>query len=261
MTLWQAARQRLEATRDAALLLLAPQACRQCGGQAERVADGAVCRACWQDWFREQARRAQVCARCGRWADAEGTSVARRERCEQCSAWALEWLRSGGAYVGALRAALLAFKRIPLMPEPLRRMLHETWRQEAALHASDLIAPIPLAPRRERQRGYNQAALLAREVAGVARLPVVTEALARVIETHPHRAGHDERARRDALKGAFRVARPRLIAGRRVLLVDDTLTSGATLDCAAQALLAAGATAVSALTAARAILRARAGAV
>ncbi len=260
MSAWQIIRHRLEATRDAALLLLAPQLCRQCGALTEKLSDGAVCRACWESWLGEQARRPQACARCGRWAEAETEFVARRPQCEQCAPWALEWLRSGGAYVGALRAALLALKRIPMTPEPLRRIVRETWRQEAALHESDIIAPIPLAPRRERQRGYNQAALLAREVACAAQRPLVTGALARVIETHPQRAGLDARARRDGLKGAFRVIRPRLVANRRVLLVDDTLTSGATLDVAAQALLAAGATAVSALTAARTLLRARPGA-
>jgi ComF family protein len=241
----------LEAGSDALLTLLAPQICRQCGAWVERQADGAACRACWEAWFAEQSRRRLGCYRCGRWVAANATAIQPQKQCAQCGPWFLTWARSGGTYMGALRMVLLALKRNPRLPTPLAQLLQSTWQQHAVLHTSDLLLPVPLAPRRERMRGYNQAARLAEAVARVARLPVVTEALARVIETYPHRAGLDERARRQALAGAFRVVRPRLIANRRVLLVDDVMTSGATLDTAAQALLAAGAVEVSALTAAR----------
>lgn len=224
----------------------------------EHLGDGVVCRACWEAWRNEQASRRQVCDRCGRWADASGFDIVRRELCEQCATWSLTWARSGGAYMGALRAALLALKRVPAVPKPLCELLQATWRQQTVLHTSDVIAPIPLAPQRLRSRGYNQAEILAYEVAQAAHRPVVTDALVRRRETHPHRAGLDEVARRTAMRGAFQVVRPRLIAGRRVLLVDDVLTSGATLDSAAKALLAAGAAAVSALTAARTVFRKRA---
>lgn len=247
----------LEAARDATLLLLAPQACRRCGSLVESFRDGAACRACWEDWQAEQAARPQVCDRCGRWAEADGFAVVRRARCEQCGDWSLAWVRSGGVYTGALRAALLALKRVPFAPTPLCELLQATWRAQPVLHTADLILPIPLAQHRRRSRGYNQAEILADAVARAALLPVVPEALVRRRETHPHRAAMDERARRAALRGAFEVARPRLIAGRRILLVDDVLTSGATLDVAAQALSAAGAAAVMALTAARTPLRKR----
>jgi ComF family protein len=249
--LYQSARHILEAGSDAVLLLLAPQVCRQCGAWVERQADGTACRACWEAWFAEQSRYRPGCHRCGRWVAADATMVQPQKQCAQCANWSLTWARSGGAYTGALRAALLALKHTPRLPTPLVQRLHATWQQHAVLHTSDILVPIPLAPRRERARGYNQAVRLAEAVAQVARRPVVTEALARVIETYPHRAGLDARARRQALEGAFRVIRPRLIANRRVLLVDDVLTSGATLDTAARALLAAGAAEVSALTAAR----------
>ncbi len=247
----QAARRLIEAGSDAVLLLLAPQVCRQCGAWVERQADGVACRACWETWFAEQLRYQPGCHRCGRWVAADVTMVQPQERCTQCAAWFLARARSGGAYTGALRAALLALKHTPRLPTPLVQLLHATWHEQSVLHTSDLLVPIPLAPRREQARGYNQAVQMAEAVAHVARLPVVTEALVRVVETYPHRAGLDERARRQALDSAFRVLRPRLIANRRVLLVDDVLTSGATLDTAARALLAAGAAEVSALTAAQ----------
>jgi ComF family protein len=249
--LYQSARHILEAGSDAVLLLLAPQVCRQCGAWVERQADGTACRACWEAWFAEQSRYRPGCHRCRRWVAADATMVQPQKQCAQCANWSLTWARSGGVYTGALRTALLTLKHTPRLPTPLVQLLHATWHEQSVLHTSDILVPIPLAPRRERARGYNQAVRLAEAVAQVARRPVVTEALARVIETYPHRAGLDARARRQALEGAFRVIRPRLIANRRVLLVDDVLTSGATLDTAARALLAAGAAEVSALTAAR----------
>lgn len=245
----------LEAGRDAVLLLLAPQMCRLCGVLVERLSDGVACRNCWEAWCAEQQRRRLACRRCGRWTDDGPAAVRLQTQCLDCASWSLTWVRSGGAYTGALRAALLALKHSPPLPAPLVAWLQTTWQQQTELHSSDLLVPIPLAPRRERARGYNQAELLAHVVARVARRPVVTEALARVVETFPHRAGLDARARRQALAGAFRVIRPRLIANRRLLLVDDVLTSGATLDTAAETLLAAGAAEVSALTAARTLRR------
>ncbi len=248
----------VEAVRDAVLLLLAPQPCRQCGALVECLNDGVVCRTCWETWRAEHATYLQVCDRCGYRAAAHGPAVVRRDRCEQCARWSLTWVRSGGVYTGALRAAVLALKRSPAVPVPLWTLLQETWQVQTVLHASDLIVPIPLAPLRQRLRGYNQAEILAKALARTTCLPVVTEALVRCRETHPHRAGLDAQARRAALHGAFQVLRPRLIAGRHILLVDDVLTSGATLDTAARSLLAAGAAAVSALTVARAAVRRRA---
>ncbi|MGQ9897549.1 MAG: phosphoribosyltransferase family protein [Acidobacteriota bacterium] len=255
VTLRQLAGSLLEAGRDAALLLLAPQVCRQCGALVARQSDGVACRDCWEAWLSEQQRCRLACYRCGRWADGETAAIQLQSSCPQCASWSLTWVRSGGAYTGALRAALLVLKRVPHLPTPLLQLLQTTWEEHPVLHPSELLVPIPLAPRREQARGYNQAVLLAQVVAQVAGRPVVTEALARVIETHPHRAGLDERARRQALDEAFQVIRPRLIANRRILLVDDVLTSGATLDTATRTLLAAGAREVSALTAARTLRR------
>jgi ComF family protein len=111
---------------------------------------------------------------------------------------------------------------------------------------------VPLHPSRERERGFNQAALLARTLAKATRLRLDEWSLARVGHGGRHRAGMDARARRESVEGCFAVARPRLVRGERVLLVDDVYTTGATASACARVLLEAGAREVFVLTAARA---------
>ncbi len=119
--------------------------------------------------------------------------------------------------------------------------------------SADAVTWVPLSSRRRRERGYDQARALAREVARRRGLPLVP-LLERVADTPPQaRKGAAER--REAMRGLFGVpARAaRTPVPRRVLLVDDVLTTGATLAACSEALLSGGARDVSALVAARAI--------
>jgi ComF family protein len=122
----------------------------------------------------------------------------------------------------------------------------------APLDTATRIVPVPLHAERERERGFNQAARLARSLATLSRLPLDEWSVVRTAHTSLHRAGMDARARRETVEGAFQVERPRLIAGERILLVDDVLTTGATVSSCAQALKAAGAEDVFVLTVAQA---------
>lgn len=111
----------------------------------------------------------------------------------------------------------------------------------------DLLVPMPLSSRRLRRRGYNQAHEIARQMANYCHRPLVT-ALERTRDT-PAQAGLTADRRRDNLTGAFHCRSP--VAGLCVALVDDVMTSGATLDAAARVLKAAGACRVSAWVVAR----------
>lgn len=119
---------------------------------------------------------------------------------------------------------------------------------------ADLVAPVPLHRTRLWRRRFNQAALLAGTVARLAALPHEPALLARVRRTR-QQVGLSRSQRADNLQGAFRVPESarRLVEGRRVLLVDDVLTTGATVNAAARILLRAGARQVDVLTFARVV--------
>ncbi len=122
---------------------------------------------------------------------------------------------------------------------------------EEASWAVDLVIPVPLSPGRSVERGYNQAALLARPLALFTGLDYRPKGLVRCRETRSQ-VGLSLSERRLNVAGAFQ-ANPSMVSGRSVLSVDDVTTSGTTLQACAEALLAAGAKNVFALTLARAV--------
>ncbi len=132
------------------------------------------------------------------------------------------------------------------LAEPLAGLMIDGW--PAWERPPDLIIPIPLHRRRRRQRGYNQSELLARPLSRALGIELDTTALRRTRHTAPQ-VGLGPEERHDNVRGAF-TAGPGL-EGRRILLIDDVLTTGATMKSAAEALLAVGAAAVSAYCLAR----------
>jgi ComF family protein len=156
-----------------------------------------------------------------------------------------------------MRAAIHALKyggRTPVAG-PLAALLVE--RGTALLPADagggpafDGVVPVPLHPARLAERGFNQAELLAAPCAAAWGRPLLPQALGRVRPTQPQ-TELDADARRRNVAGAFAVRRPAEVAGRRLLLVDDVLTTGATVRAAARALREGGAAAIGVLVLAR----------
>jgi len=120
------------------------------------------------------------------------------------------------------------------------------------LAGADALAPVPLHPRRLLARRYNQAAEIARPLARRTGVPYLPDSLVRVRASRGQ-GGRDAAGRAANVAGAFQVdpGRRSDVAGRRILLVDDVFTTGATADACARALLAAGAASVDVLTVAR----------
>jgi ComF family protein len=115
----------------------------------------------------------------------------------------------------------------------------------------DYIAAVPLHPKRRRERGFNQSELLAQELAQRIAIPYL-QVLKRVRYTPPQ-VGLTDSQRKANIRHAFRCNNPQQIVKRRILLIDDVMTTGATVAGAAQTLIEAGAGSVSVLTAARAV--------
>ena len=238
---------------DAALSLAYPRACAVCETECvESRADAPACAKCWRA-TRVFTGDETLCWKCGAPAHASVSEEKRGGvRCRRCDAWAFEAARACGPYEGALRAAVLNLKREPFVPARLARLLAEAF-ERAPLSSATLAVPVPLHAERERERGFNQAALLARSLSKRAGLRLDEWSLARVSHSARHRAGMDARARLETVEDAFAVTRPRLVEGGRVLLIDDVFTTGATASACASALLASGASQVFVLTLARAV--------
>jgi ComF family protein len=163
-----------------------------------------------------------------------------------------DYARAAARYDGVVREALHAFKFRSrwTLAAPLADLLVEVVAGHLPDGIPDLLLPVPLHPRRERERGFNQASLLARRVGRSLGCPVRETVLARVVATRSQ-TELDAAARRANVRNAFAVRRPALVAGRHVVLVDDVLTTGATLSECARRLREAGASRVGALTVAR----------
>jgi len=164
------------------------------------------------------------------------------------------WIAPVWVYGGPLADLIIDFKRrgTPLLAEFFARQLARRARENLADGNNvDLLVPVPLHPARLARRGFNQSLLLARRVARLLGRPLAANLLRRHRDTPVQADLAGRRARRENVRGAFRVSRPRRVAGRRLCLVDDVVTTGATLEACARTLLDAGATSVAALALAR----------
>jgi len=195
--------------------ILLPPHCLTCDAQVER--QGSFCATCFSGL---NLISAPFCARCG-----------------------VPFAHEG-------EAEILPFKHADRteMAVPLARLMARAGAEMLA--AADILAPVPAHWRRLIARRYDQAALLAQRLGRLSGRRVVPDLLRRTRATVP--LGDKGAAERAALVAdAFSVARPARVAGKRVLLVDDVMTSGATAEACGRALLAAGATRVEVLAAAR----------
>jgi ComF family protein len=225
--------------------LLAPP-CAVCDAILDSPLHGCVCRNCWG---LIRPITPPICDKCGDpLAHLAGT-------CPGCEGrdQIIQRLRAIGEYEGVLREIIHAFKysgRHSIAP-PLAA--HMRTRGTDVLRLADGVVPVPLHWRRKYERGFNQARLLARHLG----LPLI-DALVRRRHTKPQVELAAE-TRRSNVTNAFvlRMHHESLVAGMRLVIVDDVSTTGATLEACAKALMEAGAREVSGLTAARVVSRRR----
>jgi ComF family protein len=232
---------------DAVLHVLLPRACAHCRQDLPARSAVPLCAPCAAA---VPPPPSPACARCG------GAPGAARAFCAGCSGrlFACRLIRSAAAYRGPASSLVRAFKfrGLPGAAREAGRIMARDFPRRAELHGFDALVPVPLHPRRERERGYNQALLLARELADVSGLPLLDLLERRRAAGPSWRLGRARR--REELAGAFapKAAATAAADGRRLLLVDDVCASAATFEECALALRRAGAADVAGYAFARA---------
>jgi ComF family protein len=239
---------------DPVLDLVFPAVCPVCATRSDDPVRRPFCGACWAAL---PIGLGPGCAVCGEPFPGLGGALA----CEACrrAPPPYAFARAVAAYETGMREAIHALKYggRAAVATPLGQLLAETGPGVAPAPLdewADALVPVPLHRARLAERGFNQAEVLAQPCGVAWRLPVLERALVRTRPTAPQ-TDLDAEARRRNVRDAFGVVRPAQILGRRLVLVDDVFTTGATVAAAARALRAAGAAAVAVLTLARVVRR------
>jgi ComF family protein len=229
--------------------LLLPARCSFCRSPAGDSPVPFFCLQCWSDLAPMQGA---VCPDCGR---PFGSDVSLAESpghvCRACREHPphFDQALAAGLFEGPLREAIHIFKYRPLqaLGGPLGAWMTAQVRLVMSL---DRVLPVPLHRSRLRTRGFNQALLLAGAVSRQFLLALDYDNLIRTRPTRPQ-VELTGAERTQNVRGAFEVKRPEAVAGKRLLLVDDVFTTGATLNECSRVLKAAGAESVTAFTLAR----------
>ena len=230
---------RLTKIRGLALDLLFPRWCVGCGREGD-----FICPDCRQSLPRITP---PLCPKCG-------LPQASANLCSSCLDWAadIDGIRAPFRFDGVVRQAIheLKYRNLRALAGPLARLLNGYLLGDPL--PAQVLVPVPLHPKRMRERGYNQSYLLAKELGKLAGWPVVSDCLVRERHSLPQARTASVGERRANVSDAF-AGRHRRLEGRQVLLIDDVSTSGATLDACARTLKEAGAASVWGLTLAREI--------
>lgn len=212
--------------KRAALNLLFPQRCLGCGEEGD-----LFCHTCQKSLPRIMP---PICPRCGR---PQPSGIL----CPGCVSWhsSIDGIRSPLKFEGLVRESVhqLKYKNLRSLARPLAILLRDYFLQNPL--PGEMLMPVPLHPKRLRERGYNQSALLAQELGKLLELPVNDNFLVRSKYMLPQARTNSVDERRLNVTNAFACTRSALPC-TQVLLVDDVSTSGSTLDACAATLKSAG---------------------
>jgi ComF family protein len=253
----QSVRSHVRGICEALASIVFPAPCRVCGGILDTGARIPFCRACVEALSERLPE--PLCARCGRpvVSAAAAESLTQRE-CHLCRSgvYHFDHARSFGPYTPKMARGILQLKYADLTPLGgwFARKLAAVVEREPALFAADVVVPVPLDRGRMRERGYNQAELIARPFARLMGIPFRSYLLVRT-RPRPNQLRLTRRERWDTVRGAYATQKAAQVDKMSVILVDDVFTTGATLDACSNALKEAGAARVVGLTVARALLQ------
>ena len=226
-------------------LIFFPSVCELCSRLLELPDERIVCRSCLHQL---KPHISSFCLCCGKFFDDSGEPHFCRQCVLQRPCFSVH--RSCGQYFGRLKDIIILFKYrgYRVLGKALATFALRSWgREESLWWGVDSIIPVPLFPKKQKKRGFNQAAVLAEELARQKGIELIEGHLIKVKKTPPQ-TSLEASARRKNLRGAFEVVNDQGIKGKTILLVDDVYTTGSTLQECSLALMRAGALEVRALT-------------
>lgn len=206
---------------ETAVVFLYPANCRVCEESIGVTSVPYICPNCWGDiQFLEPS-----------WCDICGTPGV-DGRCDACAISPPRYgkLRSIAFYQTTLQEAihLFKFEKKKVFAQHLIQLTKARMPTDCCIAEYDFVLPIPIHKKRLRERGFNQAELLANAIAKMENVPVLTDVLVR----HRHTVAQsslDREARQQNIIGAFEIRNPKIISGKRLLVIDDVFTTGATI--------------------------------
>jgi len=227
--------------------LVYPRQCFCCGASAPQ--DFRYF--CWDCWSEIQPLQPPFCQRCG---DPVAGAVEHQFVCFSCTGTPpfFNFARSATRYSGVIVDALrkLKYEQALWLAPDLARLLVATVHSEYHNERFDFVIPVPLHPMRRRERGYNQSALLAQTLAKQLNTTFLPRVLKRIRPTISQ-TNLTAVNRLSNVSGAFGISKSKKIANHKILLVDDVMTTGATVNACAKTLKKNGATSVHVITVAR----------
>jgi len=250
---WKNARSWLAEASDALASVFLAGNCRVCERILTHSSRAPVCQDCLSSF---QRMPKECCDVCGQpLPEVVDTESAKCPACLQ-QTYAFERARSYAVYEDTLvrTIVLLKFEQIEPLGCWFADRLTDVIYREGSRFKANVVVPVPLHRFRYRERGFNQAALIAKPLAKRLKLPVENALLVRT-KPRPDKRVLSTKERWESVRGAFATQPGSRVDNQRVLLVDDVMTTGATLDACARALLDRGAQSVIGLTVARAIRR------
>ncbi len=238
--MWLSFKHRTHILKVSLLSLLFPSDCPVCGKKSDSIELWPICSECWNEITRYDGPSCKLCAK--------PLISEYSHLCWDCISDrpAFSSVKVFGLYSGVLAETinLLKFSGIKRLSRPLAGLLLRLEVPDA-----DIIVPVPMTKKALLERGFNQSLLIAREISIKKGIPIDIDNLQKIRETIPQ-VGLDAKERMKNLKEAFSVSGD-LIKGKKVLLVDDVMTTGTTLRECSKTLLKAGAIEVTGLVLAR----------
>jgi len=221
------------------IIFLFPAQCRVCEGNLDPSDGYYICKSCW-----EQAEyiKKPFCEKCGY---PLLQNIALPEKILSCSKCPdspyFRKARPIANYESAVGEAikLLKYSGKEIMAKPLSELMFSSMQRLLPGEDYDLIVPVPLHKKKKRKRGYNQMDLIGRRLSQLTGIPIETDSLVKIKDNEPQ-VGLSDNKRLENVKGVYDVKEPSLISGKRVLLIDDVMTTGATINECAKILMRQG---------------------